>query len=170
MTKIIEWLARMLKWDTMPSTDNELKVPVAPPVSPKLPVSAPQTMDTTNTMLEKFCNAITNFEGGSTDPNHINNNPGDFRCSPVGYLPKYGNVKCSKAGFAVFPTFPLGWEYLLESVHYRAVAHPTWTILDFFNNYAPSDDKNDPAHYAEVVAGECGVPVNITLAQLLGIV
>lgn len=119
-------------------------------------------------MLTRFCTAIMNFEGGPGDPNHINNNPGDFRCSPVGYLAKYGDVKCTANDFAVFPTFALGWEYLLESVHYRAAAHPTWTIHDFFENYAPPSDNNPTDIYAATVAKECGVPVTTTLAQLFG--
>jgi hypothetical protein len=127
-------------------------------------------------MLTRFCTAVMNFEGGPGDPNHVNNNPGDFGCSPVGYLPKYGHVLC-RNNFAVFPTFEVGWEYLVISVHYRAVAHPHWTILDFFQGvgqpdgsfeggYEPSTDNNDPNHYANTVAKECGIPVSATLAVL----
>ena len=119
-----------------------------------------------SSMLEIFCTAIMHFEGGPGDPNHINNNPGDFRCSPVGYLPKYGNVRCSKNGFAIFPTFELGWEYLLASVYHRAVAHPNWTILDFFNNYAPASDSNPTLVYAQTVAKACGVTTDCTLQTL----
>lgn len=138
--------------------DHIVSTPVLPPlVHPLMP-----KID----MLETFCTAIMNFEGGVGDPNHINNNPGDFRCSPIGYLPKYGNVLCSAKNFAVFPTFELGWEYLLASVHYRAVAHPDWTILDFFNNYAPSTDNNPTIAYANNVAKHCGVPISTTMRQL----
>lgn len=131
------------------------------PTMPQTPVLPPKT-----SMLETFCHAIEAFEGGQGDPNHINNNPGDFRCSPVGYLPKYGNVKCTANNFAVFPTYAIGWEYLLESVHHRAVAHPNWTILDFFDNYAPSSDGNPTAIYAENVAKKCGVSTSCTLQVL----
>jgi hypothetical protein len=127
---------------------------------------APQTPSTIPPMLITFCTAIMHFEGGTGDPNHINNNPGDFRCSPVGYLPKYGAVRCSPSDFAIFPTFELGWEYLLESVHYRAVAHPNWTILEFFTNYAPSSDHNPTLAYAETVAKACGVTSDCTLQKL----
>ena len=149
--------------------------PQQAPVSPATPLPAPISNITatpvsppvaSHAMLETFCHAIETFEGGPGDPNHINNNPGDFRCSPVGYLPKYGDVKCSAHNFAIFPTYQLGWEYLLASVHYRATLHPTWTILDFFNNYAPSSDNNPTLKYATFVANRCGVPITCTLAKL----
>ena len=138
---LIRWLASFF-----------MKTPATtPPEAPKLPVETPSVPEPTptapqpsQTHLEAFCTAIMNFEGGPNDPNHTNKNPGDFRCSPVVYMPKYGNVKCTAANFAVFPTFALGWEYLLETVHYRAAAHPTWTLYDFFANYAPSSDGNEP--------------------------
>ena len=113
--------------------------------------------------LNTFCTAIKNFEGANPE----NNNPGNCRCSPVGYLPKYGVVKCNPNDFAVFGAYQLGWEYLEELVHHRVLLHPTWTFYDFFNSYAPSGDKNDPNHYAEVVAGNCGVSPQTTLATFL---
>lgn len=134
------------------------------PVQPSLPITPPSMPKPS--MLETFCHAIEAFEGGPGDPNHKNCNPGDFRCSPVGYLPKYGDVKCSPGGFAVFPTYQLGWEYLIESVHHRAVAHPRWTIYDFFNNYAPPTDNNPTRKYAETVAKACGVIPLTTLKDL----
>lgn len=117
--------------------------------------------------LNTFCTAIMNFEGGQNDPNHINNNPGDFRCSPVGYLPKYGKVGCTPHNFAVFPTFALGWEYLLESVKARIHNHPNWTFLDFFTNYAPMSDGNPTLAYAQNVAKCCGVPVDKKVSDYL---
>ncbi len=116
--------------------------------------------------LEIFCTQIRNFEGIPGDLNYQNNNPGNVRCSPVGYRSMYGDVKCSN-GFAVFPTYELGWEYLLNLVHYRAQLHPNWTILDFFNQYAPTGDNNQPNNYAAFVARHCGVSVDTTLATLL---
>ena len=110
--------------------------------------------------LDAFCKAIANFEGA----NPANKNPGNCRCSPVGYLPKYGHVTCNPNGFAVFPTYELGWEYLESLVYHRAVLHPHWTFYDFFSNYAPNSDKNDPTHYAETVAAECGVAPTTTLS------
>lgn len=114
--------------------------------------------------LEKFCLAIRDFEGKPGDLNYKNNNPGNVRCSPVGYLPKYGNVKCVN-NFAVFPTYALGWEYLNNLVHFIAVSHPTWTILDFFKSYAPPS-TNPTRKYAIFIADRLGVPVSTTLNNL----
>jgi hypothetical protein len=169
MQTLVSYLQRLLAWyqaqqaegvqETLPEAQNAPSVPITTPNQLSMPTSPKPDM------LTRFCTAIMNFEGGPGDPNHVNNNPGDFRCSPVGYLPKYGHVLC-RNNFAVFPTFELGWEYLLASVHYRAVAHPNWTILDFFMNYAPPSDNNPTAKYAATVAKACGVSVSTTLAEL----
>lgn len=129
-------------------------------------LTTPKPMPT-KSMLDTFCTALMNFEGKPGDLNYLNNNPGNVRCSPVGYLAKYGNVKCVNR-FAKFPTFELGWEYLLATVHHRAVLHPDWTILDFFQQWAPPSDNNPTHIYAQTVADKCGVPVTTTLKELLG--
>lgn len=117
-------------------------------------------------MLDTFCTAIRDFEGNPGDLSYRNNSPGNCRCSPVGYLPKYGAVQCVK-GFARFPTYELGWEYLQNLVHFRAHLHPQWTILNFVENYAPPKDGNPTMKYALFIAKRCGVPISTTLSQLL---
>jgi hypothetical protein len=148
----------------VPSLDNQpviaQVVPQTPAVSPKTPATAP--IDP-KVRLDAFCDALARFEGA----NPANHNRGNTRCSPVGYLPKYGKVLCNPHGFAVFPTDALGDEYLHELVHHRVLAHPTWNFYDFFSNYAPSGDKNDPEHYAECVATWCGTIPSINLASWL---
>ncbi len=157
----------------VPSTDHSLlQVPITPDVvldttpaliTPPEPIPSPTAHPS---KLEAFCLAIRDYEGGPGNANYTNNNPGNCRCSKVGYLPKYGKVGCSPGGFAVFPTYELGWEYLLNLVHQRAVIHPSWTILQFFQNYSPSADKNDPTAYAKNVATRCGVGITTTLKDL----
>lgn len=129
--------------------------PIPEPLPPKKP-----------DMLETFCLAIRDFEGKPGDANYRNNNPGNFKCSPVGYAAKYGKVRCSPGGFAIFPTYELGWLYLLNSVRNRAKKHPEWTIRDFFYNYAPPADHNPTEKYAQFVARRCGVAVDTRLADL----
>ena len=155
-------LYQRLKRQKQPATPL---IPIDPTTMTPVPTPTIPESETKPDMLTRFCTAIMNFEGGQGDPNHINNNPCDFRCSPVGYLPKYGKVGC-RNNFAVFPTFDLGWEYLLNSVHFRANAHPAWTIHDFFMNYAPPSDNNPTDVYAATVAKACGVPVSTTLHEL----
>lgn len=140
-----------------------LKKAVIEMMQPKAPVNVVTATKSTN--LVKFCTAIRDFEGKPGDLNYKNNNPGNARCSPVGYLPKYGFVKCVN-NFAVFSTYALGWEYLNNLVHFKAVSHPTWTILDFFNNYAPTSDNNPTKRYASFVAKRMGVSVNTKLNKL----
>lgn len=130
------------------------------PNVPPEPISSPTDP------LITFCTAIKDFEGA----NPANNNPGNCRCSPVGYLPKYGVVRCNPHGFAVFPTYELGWEYLQNLVLHRAQLHPEWTVLDFFNVYAPPSDSNPTEKYAKFVADRCGVSTSTTLANLFGLV
>ncbi len=157
----------------MPSTDNDPIVPIVvdPPTAPISPVDQsnmqtyPDARVQATSRLEAFCGFIRDFEGKPGDLNYKNNNPGNCRCSKVGYLPKYGNVKCVN-NFAVFPTYALGWEYLLNLVSHRAALHPTWTILDFFTNYAPSTDGNSPMNYAKNVATKMGVGITTTLQDL----
>lgn len=120
--------------------------------------------------LELFCGAIRDFEGKPGDQNYRLNNPGNCRCSPVGYRDIYGPVQCvqmSNGKFAKFPTYELGWEYLQNLVMHWAELHPNWTLSQFFANYAPSADKNNPAEYAISVAHACNVTPYTTLSQLL---
>lgn len=115
-----------------------------------------------NQNLVKFCNAIRDYEGAPGDLNYRNNNPGNCRCSPLGYLPQYGDVQCVN-GFAVFPTMELGEEYLQNLVYHRVLAHPDWSFLDFFQVYAPSGDDNDPEAYADNVAVKCDTTASTIL-------
>lgn len=142
-------------------TEQKLELPVLPLDAPPAPKYSP-----TEDMLSVFCLAIRDFEGKPGDANYKNNNPGNCRYSTIGYLPKYGNVRCSPAGFAIFPTYELGWEYLLNLVHFMAIQHPNWTILDFFNTYAPESDNNPTKRYASFVAKRCGVAVDYHLRDL----
>jgi hypothetical protein len=133
------------------------------------PVVTTQAQPAPVTPLVKFCTSIRNYEGKPGDPNYVNNNPGDFRYYFGGYLPKYGVVKESPGGFAVFETYELGWEYLVASVTEMCDNHPTWNFLDFFNRYAPSSDGNNPELYAQTIAGEMGVDVSAIVKTTLNI-
>jgi hypothetical protein len=146
----------------------------AAPVPRETPVKPPAS---DVSMLVRFCTYIRDFEGGPGSLNYQLNNPGDCRPSPVGYLPKYQPVEIidtdtdprypyHKGQFAKFPTYELGWEYLVTMVHVMATNHPTWTILDFFAHFAPTSDGNAPVGYANNVAKRCGVVPSIQLKDL----
>lgn len=119
-----------------------------------------------NDKLNIFCTALRDYEGKPGDLNYTNNNPGNCRCSPVGYLPKYGEVRCVN-DFAVFATYDDGWEYLKSLVFHRVGTNPEWTFIDFFNNYAPTGDNNNPHLYAKNVAAKCGVLATTTVSAYL---
>lgn len=147
-TYYLNLMINKIKATMSTSTTNIQPEPVLSPTEPVL------------TPLDKFCTAIRDYEGVPGDRNYRNNNPGNCRCSPVGYLPKYGNVVCVNK-FAQFPSYQLGWEYLQNTVIHRAELHPDWTVYNFFQNYAPKEDGNDPLAYAVEVAKKCGIGVTI---------
>ena len=124
-------------------------------------------MPAITTTLDKFCLAIRDNEGAPGDANYLNNNPGNCRFNADGYLPKYGHVTESPAGFAIFPSYAIGWMYLETMVTHRIEAHPNWTYLQFFEDYAPSSDKNNPLAYAVFVAKRVGVDVNTLIKTIL---
>lgn len=117
------------------------------------------------TPFEKFCNAIIQYEGA----NPANNNPFDFKYYFGGYLPKYGVVKESAKGFAVFESVPIGYEYGETCITEMIQNHPEWDFLDFFARYAPSNDDNNPVLYAKTIAAEMGSIVTANLKSVLNI-
>lgn len=149
------FMARLYPPTTMPP---EASTSPVQPSSTSSAVSAPVEPVNTIPRIDIFCNAIKDYEGGPGDANYRNNNPGNCRYNPSGYLPKYGDVKCSPAGFAIFPTWEQGWEYLEALVQEMAADHPKWDFIDFFSVYAPTSDGNDVGNYAIFVATRCGVP------------
>lgn len=148
--------------DTITASTTPTEAPVAPQGT---------SMDSENPLI-LFCTAIRDFEGspknvnGKPDKNYKNNNPGNCRFYKGGYLPKYLPVLKDKDGFAIFPTYQLGWEYLQAMVKQMAKSHPNWTMLDFFNNYAPESDDNPTKKYAQFVATRCKVDIHTTLKTL----
>lgn len=160
--KLIDVLMRYL----YPAVDMPLEAPKLPPDASSQPIQAtpvepniaPEMMPMdSESPLILFCTAIRDFEGKPGDRNYKNRNPGNCRFYNGGYLPKYLPVLKDKDGFAIFPTYELGWEYLQNLVKTWVHLHPDWTILDFFNKYAPESDDNPTLRYAKYVASRCGV-------------
>lgn len=119
--------------------------------------AALQASNVTMTQLDKFCTAIRDYEGAPGDANYLNNNAGNCRYNEDGYLAKYEPVTKSPAGFAVFPSYQIGWEYLENMITGRIHAHPNWTLLTFMENYAPASDGNNPSMYAAFIGKRLGV-------------
>lgn len=155
LTDILKNLLDVLK-DLSSWITTQKEVPPTDPTSPVLNIIEP-TFNPPD-RLQEFCKAIESFEGyykGSRSER--NRNPGNCRFSPIGYLSIYEPVKRDKDNFAIFPTYELGFLYLKNLVKHKCQKHPDWTILQFFQEFAPSSDNNDPIHYAETVASNCGL-------------
>lgn len=144
--------------------------PVTPPEAPASPVEAPSTPEPISgskpPTLAQFCTAIRDFEGLPGDANYKNNNPGNVRFQYSGYLPIYEPVKCSPKGFAIFKDYATGWLYLTNMIRGMFHNHPTWTILDFFTNYAPSSE-NPTRSYAQFVAKRLGVDISYKVKDIV---
>lgn len=109
-------------------------------------------------LLDEFCLAIRDFEGKPGDLNYRNNNP--------------GNIRGVDGKFLKFKTMEEGMAYLKDYVtractgKHKAYS-PKFTIIDFFNVYAPTGDNNNPGQYAKWVANRIGVDVSFKIQNLL---
>lgn len=123
---------------------------------------------TSSDRLTKFCLAIQEHEGwypGSHS--YRNNNPGNIK-----YLGQPEATGKDKSGFAIFPTYDAGFNYLKRMVANAASGKSQqyssmMSILLYFKKYAPSEDNNDPTAYAKAVAARCGLSINDPIKRLL---
>lgn len=117
-----------------------------------------------------LCEAIKEYEGWFAGSRSFrNNNPGNCKFSSVGYLPKYGLVKRDEKNFAIFPSYEIGWEYLKNLIISKAQKKPDQSLVNFFKEYAPAEDDNDPTRYASWVGRKMGVnPFTFQLKNLIG--
>lgn len=101
--------------------------------------------------------------GGASYPQgslaYRNNNPGNLRPGSLAV-----GATGSNGGYAVFPDFQTGWNALLGLI--QSPAYWSLTLVQFFSQYAPSADNNNPAAYAATVAASLGVDPNTPISQL----
>lgn len=158
------------------------------PVPPKPPVPEPKPpVD----KIKLFCDAIqrhegyyppkTVFENGvdkypKGTPAWRNKNPGNAR-----YVGQAGAIGKDASNFAIFPTYEVGYAYLYKVIENTCkglskVRGAHYNFYEFFggtpaknyqDGYAPSEDNNDPRHYAEVVAKSVGVLPTTKMRELL---
>lgn len=75
-------------------------------------------------------------------------------------------------GFRTFATPQEGRKALINQLNIyqsgksKTGIKPTSTLLEAMSIYAPAFDKNDPAHYADVVAKALGVTINTPISKL----
>lgn len=138
-----------------------LALPSNPPPSPVLPQEQP-----IKPKLLILCQAICDFEGKPGDRNYRNNNPGNCKYFSGGYLPVYEEVKKDKDGFAIFKHWEIGFLYLKNLVKSKAQKHPSWSILDFVEDYAPRSE-NDTMAYANFLVHRLKISTDFKLGELL---
>jgi hypothetical protein len=102
---------------------------------------------------EALADAIMHFEGWKPGSrSYVNRNPGNLR------RPK-PTVDTDDKGFRKFESLVNGYIALVGDIRQKISGHndhglgPASTILEYFQVYAPSQDGNDTAKYAEFVAG-----------------
>lgn len=177
IVKVIAWLSKKLKWDMASTDHSETVLPINDPVvpssvpSPIIPNALPNTpvepiLSPTAPTLEDFCLALRDFEGKPGDLNYKNNNPGNCRFNESGYLPIYGNVKRDRNGFAIFPTYELGWLYLKNMVKGQIHKRPNETLLQFMHRYAPPADNNPTEAYVNFIAKRLSVDKGFQMRNL----
>ena len=139
---------------------------VVPPAPTPAPVSG-------YPMLLKWCAAAQVYEGWSTNPpsrSCTNNNPGniEFVGQPNAVLENGHNPN----RFAHFNTYTDGLQalynlFLGACTGHSSIYHPTMTLLDFYNVYAPSSDGNNVNDYANSIASALGVPVTTQISTFV---
>ncbi len=107
--------------------------------------------------LGLLARAIQQHEGfypGSIS--YDNNNPGN--------LQSWSTQIGTSRGFAVFPTYEVGYNALRSLL--RASCDNSWTLLQLMNSYAPASDNNDPYGYASILARTLGVTLDTPLDEI----
>lgn len=118
------------------------------------------------TKLDLWCQAATKME--DADPSL--NNPGNIRFVIGTWMAKLAVGE--KNGFCVFKDYATGYAVLKQFFTNAAtgkseIYHPTDTLIQFYEKYAPSSDNNNPIAYASFVASFIGVPDTTIISTLI---
>lgn len=130
--------------------------------------------------LIRWAEATKQHEGWSVGSrSYRNNNPGNFRMAP--FIKSLGAIDEDESGYAIFPTYAIGWEALLEFLRtaranqlraYRAYAQKMQRaggiplLKDFYAVYSPDSDNvpvglSSSLEYAQNVATYIGNGVTV---------
>lgn len=127
-------------------------------ITPPTPVATSEPVLAPKSRIDDFCLEIRDYEGKPGDLNYKNNNP--------------GNLRGTNGKFLIFKTYNEGWlalkDYVIRACTGKHAAYkPDFTILQFFQVYAPSADNNDPKRYASWVANRIGVTTDFKIKDLV---
>lgn len=83
-----------------------------------------------------------------------------------------GAIKGTNGKFLKFASYEEGWSYLLRYLERAATGQhkaykPEFTLLKFFQVYAPSNDNNNPTNYARFVSKRIGVDTSEQIKNLV---
>jgi len=93
-----------------------------------------------------------------------NNNPGNLRLA--------GQFGATQGGgnFAKFETPQAGWEALINDIEAKKASggklDSNSTLSEMIAVYAPKEDNNDPASYAQTVARNLGISINTPIGKI----
>lgn len=151
-TRFLTWLHKLVFLDSK----EPIPVPEPPKVLPK------------PNYINAFAKAIEIHEGYYEGSRSFrNNNPANAK-----YVAQPDAVGQDAQGFAIFPTYQVGFDYLCRVLRNACegkskVYSPEMDLYEFFAKYAPREDNNDPIHYANTVANFMGVKATTQLKNLL---
>ncbi len=160
-------IKRLLTWLFSIKVQSPIPAPISQPEPPQ-PQPEP-IVEPVKDKLTQFALCIRDYEGSPpNDRNYRNNNAGNCKYSPVGYLPIYQPVKKDKDGFAIFKDYETGFLYLKNLIKEKASKNPNQTLFQFMaNTYAPKEDDNNPVAYTNYIAHRLGVSVDTPMKLLV---
>ncbi len=83
-----------------------------------------------------------------------------------------GAIRGTDGKFLTFPTYQKGFDYLVDYLRRAATGKhqsykPDFTLLRFFQTYAPITDKNNPEQYCKFVADRLGIATTAKIKDLV---
>jgi len=125
-------------------------------------------LKTEKSKLEKWAEAIKEYEGWSVGSrSYRNNNPGNLK-----YVGQVLSTGADSMGFAIFKSYKDGWDTLLKMLKNAAtglssVYRPENSLFVFFSKFSPAADNNDPGAYALFVSHKIGVVPSVLIKELV---
>ena len=110
-------------------------------------------VETQKLTIADFAEGIKQYEGFSPGSrSQRNNNPGNLK-----FVNQAGTTGEDTGGFAIFSTYDLGWQALLRQLRLAVtdkslIYKSKMTLIEFFAEYAPRRDNNNPVAYASFIA------------------
>lgn len=155
-----------LLWQAVSSSGTPFQLPDLTAALTNFADSASQLLSTGSSSVIAWANAIQQFEGWSPPNSQYPTGTVSWRNNNPGNLREQGDMGMDPNGFAIFSSYQVGFQALVNDLNAKIQKYPTYTIAQIMAIYAPASDGNNPTAYAQVVANALGVPVNTPISQL----